>query len=160
MKTKLTNPTDDELNAAFAENVAGYVLYRHAMEPPMSSLEVPEKWCYRDRHGTLYLGEPYRLHPAAFDEIGLRWGYMWARPAFTRSMDAVLPWLEKKEVFEVIYNNNPHSGDVGYAVQVADSFTEDNKEPKGRSGWVQNNFLPRACVIALLCAHGVEVEFV
>lgn len=112
----LTNPTDDELNAAFAEKV---------VKP---------------------------------NPIGKMWGDEYIRPDFINSFDALLPWLEMKEVVEVIYNHNPYIGTKGYSVQVSDAFTEDNKEPAGRSGWVNCRSLPRAACIALLRAHGVVVE--
>jgi len=73
-------------------------------------------------------------------------------PMFATSADAVLPWLEKKEVVEVIYNNNPNSCAAGFSVKVSDAFTEDLKEPKGRSGWVMAATFARAACIALIKA--------
>lgn len=88
-----TSVSDEALSAAVAEHVAGYVLFPKTIEPPMSRLEVPEKWCYRDYKGTFYVGEPYTVHK---NEMGLTWGYMWTRPKFATSADAVLPLLPKK----------------------------------------------------------------
>lgn len=80
-------------------------------------------------------------------------------PTFATSSDAVLPWLEKKEIYEVIYNNNPYTGSKGVSIQVSDAFTEDLKEPRGRSQWVNAPTFARAACIALLAAKGItEVE--
>lgn len=92
---ELDQKTDAELNEIFTVEVAEYVLHDKPFQPPMSKLEVAERWCYRDRDGNFYLGEPYALHKAAFEEIGLRWGYMWTRPKFCTDANSVLPWLEK-----------------------------------------------------------------
>lgn len=122
---------DADLNSLFAEKVAGWVPY--IAPKNKGSLLLPYKWFDGSGHPQVAIAN------------------------FTASMDAVLPWLEKKEVVEVIYNDNPYTGSKGYSVQVADSFTEDLKEPSGRSGWVKDPSLPRACVLALLRAAGVAV---
>jgi hypothetical protein len=69
--------------------------------------------------------------------------YKLAYPQWTRSMDAVLPWLEKAGLWECGYSAH-HDG---YWVTV--SYGHDSED---RS-------LPRAAVIALLRANGVEVVF-
>jgi len=121
--------TDADLNALFAEKVAGWK-------------RLPENTCpCGENCGS------WELPDASIQYLD----------DFTSSMDAVLPYLEKKEVVEVIYNDNPYTGSKGYSVQVADSFTEDLKEPSGQSGWVKDPSLPRACVLALLRAKGVGV---
>jgi hypothetical protein len=84
MTLTLTNPTDDQLNAAFAEKVAG--------------------WTLRDEY---WMTSPKRF-------AGRSWlcGNKWMcgeseLPPFTTSADAVLPWLEKwNESWEVSYYNN------------------------------------------------------
>lgn len=98
MTDSLDTLSDQALNELFAVEVAQYVLYTERRQPPMSTLETPERWCYRDREGNFYLGEPYPLHADAFKEIGLRHGYMWGRPKFCTDANAVLPWLEKRVV--------------------------------------------------------------
>lgn len=109
MKDDLDSKTDAQLNELFAVEAAQYQLYPERREPPMSKLEKPEQWCYHDRDGVFYLGEPYALHRDAFAEIGLRWGYMWARPKFCSDVNAVLPAMEKAGHFPLIMR--PHHGE-------------------------------------------------
>lgn len=83
---------------------------------------------------------------------GQRTGNAEIVPPFTQSADAVLPWLEKWMI------ENPKS-------TVDLSITPETKRVtlyhgKTRSAWsADSNSFPRASVIALLRAHGVEVEF-
>lgn len=97
MKT-LEELTDQELSEAFAVECVGYVLFDKPMEPPMSRLEVPEKWCYRDRSGNFYIGEPYAVHPETTKEIGVTFGYMWHRPKFAADANAVLPFVQAHDI--------------------------------------------------------------
>ena len=108
---KLINPTDDELNAAFAVAVAGYVQREGGWEiPPMRAI--------------------------------------WTEPLdFTRSMNAVLPWLERTDW----YAENLSHGRFGTVL------VEINQPEKAITA--EASSLPRACVIALLRANGVEVTF-
>ena len=130
---KLTNPTDAQLNEAFAVHVAGWTW--NEFKPSGFGPVIQGYWNGADGY------------------------YVCNKANFVNSADAVLPWLEKKQVWEAIFNNNPYTGSVGTSVLVADSFTEDLKEPSGRSGWVSAKTFAKAAVIALLRAHGVEIEF-
>lgn len=116
---KLTNPTDAELNAAFAEHVCGW---KRLQKTTQIVFEVP---------ATGARGTP---------------------PGFTTSADAVLPWLEKAK----LWNTQGVSAEVcrktRYITQVMDyerNYHEDRDESFAKSA-----------VIALLRAHGVEIEFI
>lgn len=110
---KLTNPTDDELNATFAEKVAG--------------LRGPDD--YRSRE----LWEKLKNTP------------------FVTSADAVLPWLEKAEWFNVSRPSNDGKGHFYCEVDL------DSKNEVEAIAYADT--FPKAICIALLRAHGVEVEF-
>lgn len=107
---KLINPTDDELNAAFAVAVAGYVQREGGWEiPPMRAI--------------------------------------WTEPLdFTRSMDAVLPLMEKAGAWAADWCPIISNREAAYKVWLRKSGIE-----------AVGPTLPRACVIALLRANGVEV---
>lgn len=66
---------------------------------------------------------------------------------FTSSMDAVLPWLERTDW----YAENLSHGRFGTVL------VEINQPEKAITA--EASSLPRACVIALLRANGVEVTF-
>lgn len=107
---KLVDLTDDQLNAAFAEHVAGWRLWAGCHD----------QW----NDGTKDVG----------------------KARFTTSADAVLPWLEKHR-FRVSAPWVP--GDEWSVVVVC----EDGEVRADSAS------LSRASVMALLRAHGVEVEF-
>jgi len=115
---KLVNPTDDQLNAAFAEKVAGWK--RLTVKDPSKDPE----W---ETGG-------YGGH-----------GYAFRVPRFTTSADAVLPYIkthnEKEKWATEIF--------VG-AGKVSVYFKSANAEA---------DTLPKAAVIALLRAHGVEITY-
>ena len=115
---KLINPTDDELNAAFAEKVAGWKL----------------NFAGPSAFGT-------NLNPYWEDEKGRA---QFDGPWFVYSADAVLPWLEK---------HGPSIERLGFTgvwtIRLNDSQL---------LGEAADKSFPRAAVIALLRAHGVEVE--
>ncbi len=126
---KLLNPTDDELNAAFAEKVAGWHLGDE------SKNEFSGYW-YSSSGNVEKLGkDPMK---------------------FTTSADAVLPWLEKMPQWA--------NESVGYGPKATRHYCRVFHRPK-QSDISDNLYLgkadtfPRAAVIALLLAHGVEVEF-
>jgi hypothetical protein len=145
MSDDLDTLSDAQLNELFAVEAAGYVLYTERREPPMSKLETPERWCYRDREGTFYLGEPYSLHADAYAEIGLRHGYMWARPKFCADMNAVLPVLEK-------YQWQSTRWDGRKCGREADGLTYWVNVPMGAAGSTEGvaPTLARAAVLALI----------
>jgi hypothetical protein len=111
-RMKLLNPTDDELNAAFAKEVAGW------------------KWEKTDRDHMAW--------------IEYREGGSWeVEPNFTTSADAVLPYVSKLK-------------EVGIHYVDGDWFVRCWSEDKNCANC---DSFAKACVIALLRARGVEVEF-
>lgn len=142
---KLINPPDDELDAAFAEHVAGWKWEDWNMCGEKRMLLIGPGLSWEDRH-----------------------------PEYTKSADAVLPWLEKckdrgwwvqvkdhtngiecgRRDWLVIISDyddccDPYAGEPGYA--------ESGKPLMYREGAAP--VFAKAAVIALLRAHGVEVEF-
>jgi hypothetical protein len=115
---KLVNPTDDQLNAAFAEKVAG--------------------WLRAERMGKEVLYDPEGGHVLIGDTRCM--------PSFTTSADAVLPWLAKTGRWQCDYGR-PHA--LGYRIYF----------PQNSDGEAASESFARTAVIALLRAHGVEVEF-
>jgi hypothetical protein len=114
---KLIKPTDDELNAAFAEHVVGF-------KPDPNN---EGRWIPPGRH-TLTVG------------------YWTEKPArFTHSADAVLPWLEKTRFDANFWKR--------WRIQII------CWETHGENKFAEADTFPRAAVIALLRANGVEVEF-
>lgn len=115
---KLTNPTDGELNAAFAEKVVGMQ---------------PGEW----------LSIAQQPHEVRRNYIGPGYNYC-------RSMDAVLPWLKECPYqVEMLYCQTTCS----WHCALTGRFLSKREY---RSG--PQETAPRACVIALLRAHGMEVE--
>jgi hypothetical protein len=116
---KLIDPTDDQLNEAFAVHVAGWT------------------------HVVMNAGKQLvgRLPPSSLYSVV---------PLFTTSADAVLPWLER-DAFDVriSFSNTCDT----WHVELLGRFTSN------RSFKAAAETFPRACVIALLRAHGVEIEF-
>lgn len=127
---KLTNPTDDQLDAAFAEKVAGWTVIRQSI----LGGQYISRWCPPNT-------------PDAFNLLALDT----KPPRFTQSFDAVLPWLEKSP-FDVVqtYSNTC----CVWTVRLQGRFTS-NKEFVGKS----EEGPAKAAVIALLRSHGVEIEF-
>lgn len=117
----LTNPTDDQLDAAFAGKVCGW---KRIAEATNVAFEVPE---------TGARGTP---------------------PAFTRSFDAVLPWLEK-------WRDSGNGIAIGATITSAGpGWRVDIIDVNGSTTITMFSLsLPMAIVGALLRAHGVEVEF-
>lgn len=130
---KLTNPTDEQLNTAFAEKVAGWSMKKTNPKDPV-------------------LGEEGEVFCAPGD------GWNMNIPTFTQSADTVLPWLEKPDW---MWCRKSHTlkkhGDYGYFEFWCYGPT------KHQIGYHccadEPGQFPRAAVIALLRAHGVEVEF-
>lgn len=116
MKTKLTNPTDDELNEAFAWRVAGW------REGELGDCRV---W---------------------FDKTNAYVCDISDAPNFTRSMDAVLPYLEKLPIWDITWDGKRAT--CGVSLDAYTFYYEATAETPAK-----------ATVIALLRAHGVEVEF-
>lgn len=108
---KLTNPTDSELNAAFAEKVAGW----------------------------------HKNHNAVSDGKFLATDLWHLLPNYCCSADAVIPFLEKWRTMAIDWDRISGLWSIGIG------------ERKNTPSY--GNTFPRAAVIALLLAHGVEVEF-
>ncbi len=123
---KLINPTDEELNAAFAEKVAGW------------GLLVPSGFDGKD-----HIGIPPK---------GQRTGNAEIVPRFTTSADAVLPWLDQ---MNYIATCCPVSGSKHHHCII----TIHTWHTAEKIGDANSQCFARAAVIALLRAHGVEVEF-
>lgn len=129
----LTNPTDDQLNAAFAEKVA---------------LTVPcDNWIPLIAGAAMMRVDNRCQHDSCYPRG--------ACPKFTRSMDAVLPHLEKGS-FHATRNYFLPAGEKPdmWFVHYLDF---DPKELRQREGKARDASLPRACVIALLRSHGVDI---
>lgn len=123
---RLTNPSNDELNAAFAEAVAGWKC----------------EMIYGAWSGDVSVAAPVWTSPNGTVSTA------YFIPKFTQSADAVLPWLEKTFCAFSYHTDRPDR-----RLQ----FCADKK----RDGQLiaSSGTFPRAAVIALLIAHGVEVEF-
>lgn len=119
MSMKLTNPTDEQLNAAFAEQVCGW-----------KWRTFPDGACPEIKHWRDVYGNIVSIH--------------WPKYSFTTSADAVLPWLEKRQWVRV---ELCAFGEPKWGISVMHG-------PIGMA-----DTFPRAATIALLRAHGVEVEF-
>ncbi len=124
---KLINPTDEELNAAFAESVA--------------------RWSYNSHYNDWYLK----------DGDSIAWSGR-KTPEWTKSADAVLPWLAKYVTETGCLWSITVRPDGLFLVNEG---YQDESGPMlngGHDADVEDKSLPRAAVIALLRAHGVEVE--
>jgi len=133
---KLIDPTLDELDAVFAENVAMWKLFRadgkHGRARYNGAQVFSAGGVYRIINGGK---EP------AVEKL----------PYFTRSFDAVLPWLEKHTWRGCSYRAASGSH-FSAAVEVVDNQLSLVRAESSKS-------LSHAGVIALLRAHGVEVVF-
>lgn len=120
---KLTNPTNAELNAAFATEICGYK-FLHAEHRFDSGVHV------------------------AIDGISKPDGqWLSAIPDFCSDANAVLPWLEK---FNGPLNGPDVSFQSGQWEVVLNGCTTRER--------AVHSVFPKAAVIALLRAHGVEIE--
>ncbi len=131
---KLTNPTDEELNAAFAEKVAG------------EKVEHGEYYHDHPPTGRWMTGGsgPGVIHPN--DGMG---GGFYRCIGYCSSVDAVIPWLEKASFdAQITYSDTC----CNWVVILLQRFT-GQKSYRGES-----ESFAKAAVIALLRAHGVEVE--
>lgn len=113
----------DALDAAFAEKVAGWYLSRNG--------ESLDYVCYRSEAD--YFAQPL--------------SGTWPLPKFTRSADAVLPWLERG-LAEARHTHDDRWSGRKWTVYVLNGYS---------SGSGISHSFPHAAVIALLRAHGVEV---
>lgn len=127
---KLTNPTDQELDAAFAVHVAGWNPVCHCGD----RMDMHR----HDEHAPVQMDEPI--------------------PNFTRSFDAVLPWLEKQGWKGT---SNRHGATCVATVTVLGGKEGwDGTEHTATQDYTHTQSpLPRAAIIALLRANGHEVEF-
>ena len=125
--TTLTNPTDDELNEAFARYVANWadIHYEQGEDVDIDAREI---YPWAGLRGTPPDGQRRML-------------FKW-----TESMDAVLPWLNKWPEVR-LYDGEYCTSHCVVVTPGGDMFEE------------VADTLPRACALALLKAHGVEVVY-
>jgi len=138
---KLINPTDDELNAAFAVNVCGAVDLGGA-SPRISDAKSPGLFIHR-YNGKFWISDAFELAEMCRPH---RWDYMHKVMNFTTSADAVLPWLEKWAINSLFAPVHYTLLDGTHSIRLQGAET------------VKDKSFPRAAVIALLRANGIEVE--
>lgn len=135
---KLTDPTDETLNAAFAEKVAGWRGPAHPDTLAACDEGMKKAQCW-------WLTPEGKLFSPGFGvEV----------PAFTTSADAVLPCLEKAAGghWSSWYSHPLHSDmPESYEVSVLNA-----QSPKVAA---RAETFAKAAVIALLRANGVEITF-
>jgi hypothetical protein len=139
---KLANPTDRELNETFAREVAGW---KHRL----ATLDKPVERCGMRLPNSF--GHPIDAWWHETDENHR--GVYAGPPRFTQSADAVLPWLEK---FGWRGTSNRAGSTCAATISVLDGV---GTECIAQQDWTHTQTpFPRAAVIALLRAHGIEVE--
>lgn len=134
---KLINPTDDELSSTFAVAIAGWLV---------------------SNGGPVGVG-PYTWY-AEEDGVTVER----PKPNFARSADAVLPWLEKRYIETEIkswwdspaqhYNESSRQGH-----RVFEPNGVWTIRIPGSNAMAEDKSFAKAACIALLRAHGVEIEF-
>ena len=129
---KLVNPSDLELDTVFAEQVAGWKrrLATHDKPVERCGMKLPNSF-----------GHPIEAWWHETDENNR--GVFARPPRFTKSADAVLPYVSKLK-------------EVGIHYVDGDWFVRCWSEDKNCGNC---DSLAKACVIALLRANGVTVEF-
>jgi hypothetical protein len=148
---KLKNPTDDELNAAFAEKVAGWRCYKEQRGEYALAVcyEANERdpWEHWDKKKEAQSKTKYTSISCA-DAVKIGF-FGRGLPRFTTSADAVLPWLDNPKSIAWwearLRLNGKH--------QVICHQSEIDAYP------AEADTFPRAAVIALLRAHGVEITY-
>ncbi len=78
-------------------------------------------------------------------------------PDFVKSVDAVLPWMEKCKGASILFD--PIFGDPIWRVDCALKEEECDFPEWRTDNAFAHNSLAKAAVVSLLKAHGVEVEF-
>lgn len=148
---KLVNPTDDQLNAAFAEKVAGWRCYKEKRGGYELCISLApgdgEPWQHWDPKERAVREARY-TPVSCFEAIEIGF-FGRGLPQFTRSADAVLPWLEKSGAWSAYRER-----DGAYEIEL-----HDKHMPSGGNYFAFDKSFSRAAVIALLRAHGVEVTF-
>lgn len=114
----MSEPSDDELNALFAEKVAGWT--------------------------DLAMFEGGELHGYCCNRVG----YKRRVPDYLTDANAMLPWLEKEQNFDIKHRNSPTGG--LYWVTIFQPIDEEFEATAST--------FARAAVLALLKAAGVEVR--
>ncbi len=146
---KLTDPTDDQLNVAFAEQIAGWreIYYEEDEDVDIESRTI---YPWSGLAGWPPDGRKRRLIPR-----------------FTESSEAVLSWLERHHWRG--HSNGMSGSTNGYphfSIKVVEKPVKERPERFGfeheghgfRSDSLGESFA-YAATIALLRAHGVEIEF-
>lgn len=137
---KLLNPTNEELDLAFATNIAGWTSRMEGCA-----------LCWYNAEGKFVGG---RNDGQRFSGI----------PKFTQSADLVLPWLEKRYIETEIkswwdspaqhFNESTRQGH-----RVFEPNGVWTVRVPGNNAMAEDKSFARAAVIALLRANGIEVEF-
>lgn len=127
----MKNPTEYELNTKFALNVAGWNCEKEGVE------------ClsWYNENGAFMGGR----------NDGQPWSGI---PKYCTSADLVLPWLEKRYM-----ETDWIGGPIRHYTTASGKQACWRVRLPGSCAEAEAETLPRAIVIALLRAHGIEVEF-
>lgn len=136
-KLTLTNPTDDELNVAFAVEIAGWRDVRYEED---EDVDIDSRTIY-----------PWK-GMAGWPPDG---GKRRLIPCFTTFADAVLPWLEKTQ-WAIYPRFFPGWGKKGWDIRI---YEHDESAPLMGESAEEGFGFAKAAVVALLRAHNVEVTF-
>jgi len=151
---KLTDPTEDQINAAVAEHVAGW-------RPTEQQIDAWVTWAHVSGCDTSR-------------EAAIATAKLCDRPAFTRSADAVLPLLEKMKGDGFWVNIKDHTNGIQCGKRdwlvIISNFDDCCDPDEGDDGFLKKGqpmiyregvapTFPLAACIALLRAKGIEVVF-
>lgn len=137
---RLVNPSDDQLCSAFAEHVCKY---RRTEKPDDWADDDTTQFWVKPETGRAMIGTAWRSDSF---ENG-KWSHSWKFADFTKSSDAVLPFLQKHNV-EMRYCRDAIFWQV---------IIDHNEEEK--SSMDHNMLFAKAALLCLLRAHGSEVSF-
>ncbi len=129
----MLNPTEDDLNAAFAEKVAGW------------------KNVFKGEHTGIFYGYPPIPTGVGCGDAPL--------PRFTQSTDAVMPWLARHVTETGCLWSITVRPDGLFLVNQGYQDESGPMLDGGQGADVEDKSLPRAIVIALLRARGVVLNF-
>lgn len=134
----LTNPTDEDLNKAFAEEVCGWKWTRifKAIRAPGGGFLDPARWAWCDKDNK-FVSQGYDVR-------------------FAQSADDVLPWLNR-EPWGASTVGLPENV---FAVTVYGAIVDmGSMNITPTKAYAESSTFSRAAVIALLRSNGVQVEF-
>jgi hypothetical protein len=134
--TKLIDPTDDELNESFAVIVAGFTC--------------AHKWKHKHEHSSGKRGAAYVCERCGKSVVG--GGNANVCSHYTESVDLALPYAESDDWW-INIEKCPTNPKYMIYVYRERPYTE-NKVAE-----IMDDSLARGLVLALLRAHGIEIEF-